>query len=133
MRSLAAALLLSVPLFVFADDDPHAHHQHGAPDLGNIGKAHHDTSCAEAAQKEIDRGVTLIHSFWYGPAEQAFRKAAEADPTSPQAWNNLAYALAEQGRRAEAIAAAERAVALGGANADPYRATLQELSQAPSS
>ena len=66
-------------------------------------------------------------------AERAFRKAAEADPTAPQAWNNLAYALAEQGRRAEAIAAAERAVALGGANADPYRATLQELSQAPSS
>jgi hypothetical protein len=69
----------------------------------------------------------------FAAAERAFRKAGEADPTAPQAWNNLAYALAGQGRRAEAIAAAERAVALGGDKADPYRATLQELSAAPSS
>jgi hypothetical protein len=66
-------------------------------------------------------------------AERAFRKASEADPKAPQAWNNLAYALVGQNRRAEAIAAAERAVALGGAAAEPYRATLEELSQAPSS
>jgi hypothetical protein len=66
-------------------------------------------------------------------AERAFRRAAEADPTAPQPWNNLAYALAGQGRRAEAIAAAERAVALGGDKAEPYRATLQELSAAPAS
>jgi hypothetical protein len=66
-------------------------------------------------------------------AERAFRKASEADPKAPQAWNNLAYALVGQNRRAEAIAAAERAVALGGDAADPYRATLEELSQAPSS
>jgi hypothetical protein len=66
-------------------------------------------------------------------AERAFRKASEADPKAPQAWNNLAYALVGQNRRTEAIAAAERAVALGGDAADPYRATLEELSQAPSS
>ena len=66
-------------------------------------------------------------------AERAFRKASEADPKAPQAWNNLAYALVGQNRRAEAIAAAERAVALGGDAADPYRATLEELSAAPAS
>jgi peptidase C39-like protein/tetratricopeptide repeat protein len=69
----------------------------------------------------------------FAAAERAFRKASEADPKAPQAWNNLAYALAGQGRRADAIAAAERAVALGGEQADPYRATLQELSAAPTS
>jgi tetratricopeptide (TPR) repeat protein len=69
----------------------------------------------------------------FAAAERAFRKAGEADPKAPQAWNNLAYALAGQGRRAEAIAAAERAVALGGDAAEPYRATLEELSAAPSS
>src|SRR5687767_856608 len=69
----------------------------------------------------------------FAAAERAFRKAGEADPKAPQAWNNLAYALAEQGRRAEAIAAAERAVALGGADPAPYRATLDELSAAPAS
>lgn len=69
----------------------------------------------------------------FAAAERAFRSAIQATPEAPQAWNNLAYALAEQGRRAEAIAAAERAVGLGGSEAEQYRATLQELSAAPTS
>ncbi|HEU4887872.1 MAG TPA: hypothetical protein VFV49_08305, partial [Thermoanaerobaculia bacterium] len=89
MRALIAVLLLFVPLPLFSDD-PHAHHQHGAPDLGNIGKAHLGTSCGEAAQKEIDRGVALIHSFWYGEAEKAFRRAAAADEQCGMAWWGVA-------------------------------------------
>lgn len=89
MRALVAVLLLFVPLSLVADD-PHAHHQHGAPDLGNIGKAHLGTSCGEAAQKEVDRGVTLIHSFWYAEAEKAFRRAAAADEQCGMAWWGVA-------------------------------------------
>ncbi len=69
----------------------------------------------------------------FAAAEGAFRSAIQAQPGAPQAWNNLAYALAEQGRRAEAIAAAERAVALGGSASEQYRATLREISAAPAS
>ncbi|HXV25589.1 MAG TPA: PA2778 family cysteine peptidase, partial [Alphaproteobacteria bacterium] len=69
----------------------------------------------------------------FAAAERAFRSAIQAQPEAPQAWNNLAYTLAEQGRRGEAIAAAERAVALGGAEAEQYRATLKELTAAPTS
>ena len=69
----------------------------------------------------------------FAGAERAFRSAIGLRPDGPQAWNNLAYALAEQNRRKDAIAAAERAVALGGAEAEQYRATLQELSAAPAS
>ena len=65
-----------------------------------------------------------------GAAESAYRKAIAVRPASPQAWNNLAYALMALGRRPEAIAAAERAVALAGTDARPYRETLQELSAA---
>ena len=90
MRALSAAVLLFVSLSLGADDDPHSHHQHGAPDLGNIGKAHIDTSCSEAAQKDIDRGVALIHSFWYGEAEKAFRSAAAADEQCGMAWWGVA-------------------------------------------
>ena len=61
-------------------------------------------------------------------AENAFRTAAERHPDAGAAWNNLAHVLGEQGRRAEAIAAAERAVRLGGPNATTYRATLREVS-----
>jgi tetratricopeptide (TPR) repeat protein len=89
MRSSILALALAASLPVLADD-PHAHHDHGAPDLGNIGKAHIDTSCNAAAQKEIDRGVALIHSFWYAPAEKSFRAAAAADPDCAMAWWGVA-------------------------------------------
>ena len=60
-------------------------------------------------------------------AENAFRTATERHPDAGAAWNNLAHVLGERGRRTEAIAAAQRAVRLGGPNATTYRATLREL------
>src|SRR6185503_4857833 len=86
MRTLALLTTFAVAFPLLADHD-HAHH-----DLGNIGKAHIETSCNEAAQKEIDRGLALMHSFWYAPAEQTFRGAAEHDPTCGMAWWGVAMA-----------------------------------------
>ena len=83
VRTLLAVLVFLFPLAAVADHD----HHH---DLGNIGKAHIHTSCSEAAQKEIDRGVAMIHSFWYAPTEEVFRKAAAADPTCGMAWWGVA-------------------------------------------
>jgi hypothetical protein len=60
-------------------------------------------------------------------AENAFRTAVERHPDAAAAWNNLAHILGEKGRRAEAIAAAQRAVRLGGPDAMTYRATLREV------
>src|SRR5687767_5801514 len=89
MRTVLA-LLLAAPLTLFAQAHSHDGHDHGAPDLGNIGKAHLQTSCSEAAQKEIDRGVALIHSFWYAEAEKSFRGAAAADAECGMAWWGVA-------------------------------------------
>lgn len=61
-------------------------------------------------------------------AEAAFRTATERHPDAGAAWNNLAHVLGEKGQRAEAIAAARRAVRLGGPNVTTYRATLREVS-----
>ncbi len=93
MRRLLAALFLFAPLSLFADD-PHSQHQHhhDAPDLGNIGKARLQTSCSESAQAEFDRGVALMHSFWYLEAENAFRRAAAADESCGMAWWGVAMA-----------------------------------------
>ena len=71
-------------ILILADHD-HAHH-----DLGNIGKAHLETSCNEAAQAEIDRANALLHSFWYAEAEQGFRRAADADAECGMAWWGVA-------------------------------------------
>ena len=92
MRTVLAAILVSVPLTVLAEMHSHGDHDHGAPDLGNIGEARLETSCADAARSEIDRGVTLIHSFWYTEAEAAFRRAAESDSQCGMAWWGVAMA-----------------------------------------
>jgi len=58
-----------------------------------------------------------------------FRKLIETAPDYAPAYNNLAQLLAELGALDEAIAMAERAVALGGPRAASYRETLTSLQQ----
>jgi tetratricopeptide (TPR) repeat protein len=89
MRYFFAAVLFCAPLAVSADDS-HAQHRHGAPDLGAIGTAHLATSCNAAAQRHMDRGVALIHSFWYSEAEKSFRSAADADAQCGMGWWGVA-------------------------------------------
>ncbi|MEO8717756.1 MAG: PA2778 family cysteine peptidase [Burkholderiales bacterium] len=64
-------------------------------------------------------------------AAAAYRRAAEQHPAAADAWNNLAQALIEQGSRDEALAAARRAVALGGPRLPAYRETLEQILQRP--
>lgn len=60
-------------------------------------------------------------------AENAFREATELHPQSAAAYNNLAYVLLEQGRKQEALAAAQKAVALGGPLKSESEKTLLEI------
>jgi tetratricopeptide (TPR) repeat protein len=60
-------------------------------------------------------------------AAAAYRQATLAHPDSADAWNNLAQTLHELGSRDEALAAARRAVALGGPRLPGYRETLEGI------
>ncbi len=60
-------------------------------------------------------------------AERAFRKATELYQQSAPAYNNLAQVLFEQGRKQEALVAAQRAVELGGPLKSMSEKTLQEI------
>jgi len=60
-------------------------------------------------------------------AAEAFRRANLLQPENGMAFNNLAQVLAEQGKRQEALTAAQRAVALGGPLLDTFRQTLEEI------
>jgi hypothetical protein len=64
-------------------------------------------------------------------AERAFAQAARLAGDAAPAFNNLALTLAAQGRHAEAVAAAERAVAAGGAFEAAARTTLEDLRASP--
>lgn len=60
-------------------------------------------------------------------AEHAFRRAVEFHPNAAVGYNNLAQALADQGRLREAEETAQRAVALGGPLLGTYQQTLEEI------
>ena len=60
-------------------------------------------------------------------AENAFREATEQYPLVASAYNNLAQVLIEQGRKREALAAAQKAVSLGGPMVSVSKKTLQEI------
>lgn len=60
-------------------------------------------------------------------AAQAFDAATQAQPDFADAWHNLAQVRLELGQRGPALAAAQRAVAVGGARLPQYRALLDQV------
>jgi hypothetical protein len=62
---------------------------------------------------------------------EAFYQATLLRPENGMAFNNRAHVLAEQGKRIEALSAAQRAVDLGGPFLDTFRQTLEDVKQMP--
>ena len=60
--------------------------------LAKLGKVHFPISCTPAAQKEFDRAVALLHSFFYSAAAGQFTTVAETDPACAMAHWGVAMA-----------------------------------------
>ena len=82
----------------------------------------------ENRSAQLGRANALFALSRFESAERAYRDVVDGDPLMAEAWNNLAYALHRQGKRDEAVRAAERAVAVGGARIADYADTLREVS-----
>jgi hypothetical protein len=54
-------------------------HQHG--DAGKLGTVKFANSCSADVQPAFARGMALLHSFEFGPATDAFKSVADADPS----------------------------------------------------
>lgn len=81
----------------------------------------------ESVAAGLGLGNTLFAMGDYAGAEKAYLDAIGNDSEAAAAWNNLAYALAAQGRREEALSAVEKAVLFGAENRGQYEASLREL------
>jgi hypothetical protein len=55
-----------------------------------LGRVHFDTSCTPQAQEKFDRGLAMVHSFFYPNSVQAFTEAAAADPQCAIAYWGIA-------------------------------------------
>src|SRR5690348_12608603 len=54
-------------------------HQHAGAPPERLGRVEFKTTCSPAAQRLFDRGLALLHSFWYEEAGRAFADVARAD------------------------------------------------------
>jgi tetratricopeptide (TPR) repeat protein len=79
----------------FADDDQ-GHHHHGDLSETQLGTVHFPVSCSASVQKPFERGVALLHSFWYEEAEKEFLQIAKDDPECAMAHWGVALSLWHQ-------------------------------------
>src|SRR5947209_4331434 len=54
-------------------------------DLRSAGKVEFPVTCTESARAEFNRGVALLHSFFYEEARRTFTAVAEKDPACAMA------------------------------------------------
>ena len=112
---LVAALAGLIAIPAYAQDHDHAGHGE------RLGRVAFPTSCAAAAQPLVERGVAMLHSFWFEEAEKTFQAAAAADAGCAMAhWGVAMTALGNpftgvspaEPRLRTALAEAETAVRL---------------------
>ena len=95
MKNAALSLICFAILLpaCWADDDNHHHEDLNEAQLGTI---HFPVSCAESQQKSFQRGVALLHSFWYEEAQKEFEQLLKDDPTCAMAHWGIAMSLWHQ-------------------------------------
>jgi hypothetical protein len=86
---VAALVLLSARPLVAQMDM----HGHGGAPPARLGRVSFPSSCRPAAAADVERGVALLHSFWYEEAGRVFRDAASADSTCAMAYWGRATSL----------------------------------------
>lgn len=101
--------------------------ERAAPDSARIAYATALTKWPHNLLARIGLGNAAYRRGDLAVAEAEYRLAVADHPEAADAWNNLAQVLHERGRGAEAVAAAERAVALGGPRQATYEATLASV------
>jgi hypothetical protein len=105
---LVALSFLSSATVSARDDEPQHHEELTEAQLGTV---HFASSCQSAVEKPIERGVAMLHSFWYEEAESEFEQIEKRDPQCAiahwglamsiwhQLWNQPDMATLERGGR----------------------------------
>jgi tetratricopeptide (TPR) repeat protein len=94
---LLFALAFLLPCYLTADDEGHdraGHHEELTE--AQLGTVHFPSSCSAAMQKPVERGVAMLHSFWYEEAEKEFEQIEKDDPNCAIAHWGIAMSLWHQ-------------------------------------
>ena len=90
------SLLVTLPTVAATGDDDKDHHHHEDLTETQLGTVHFPVSCAASVQKPFQRGVALLHSFWYEEAEKEFIDIAKDDPNCAMAHWGIAMSIWHQ-------------------------------------
>jgi hypothetical protein len=87
--------LLSLFMVCFASVSLAQHQHHGgegvpADALFKLGTVHFPISCSTSAQAPFERGVAMLHSFWYEEAHKEFESVTQTDPLCAMGWWGVA-------------------------------------------
>ena len=83
--------VLFAHLLVFSSEA--AQHEHAGQTSENLGTVQFNTSCSAQAQPQFNRGVALLHSFWFEAAIGQFQATAKNDPKCAMAHWGIALSL----------------------------------------
>lgn len=89
-------LLLTFVLFAWRAPADDRSHERDAPIVGPLGVVHFPISCDGSVQKSFERGIALLHSFWYEEAEREFEQIGEIDRKCAMAHWGVAMSLWHQ-------------------------------------
>src|SRR5690242_20427135 len=76
MNKLLAGVAAS--LFVLS---AFAHDEDSAQGKQKLGKVNFANSCSPQMQEKVQRGVAMLHSFWWPEGERTFQEIAAEDPS----------------------------------------------------
>jgi tetratricopeptide (TPR) repeat protein len=101
MKSLLGVTLLSLAVPVYAQMSPMpmgagTAKSMDAPAGERLGTVDFPVSCAANVQKPFDRGVALLHDFWYEEARVQFERIEKADPSCAMAHWGVAMSAFHQ-------------------------------------
>ena len=83
MKILAFSLLVLSSLPASAQMSMPMDHATAGPE--RLGTVSFSVSCAAGVQAQFNRGVALLHDFWYEEAQRQFAEIAKADPNCAMA------------------------------------------------
>jgi hypothetical protein len=123
MHSVVRSSLAAVLCSLLAASPSRAQHEHGAAPADQVGTAsvRFETSCAPEVRDEFNRGVALLHSFWFAEAIRTFEQVFARDERCAMAhwgvalghWGNPFAGLRAPGQVALGRSAIQRAQATG--------------------
>ena len=94
--SFCSFLLFSALTGITFADDEHGHSHHEQLTTAQLGTVNFPVSCAPDVRKPFERGVALLHSFWYEEAQKEFLEITTRDPYCAMAHWGIAMSLWHQ-------------------------------------